>query len=264
MNERVYELIQREIDEMNSPEEQRELEEALAVDEDAAAYLNELQAAVDMFSEVPPVQPPPGLKRRIMSALPADRYAPRPAPLWQRGLAGVSNFLQKRQRLAYGYSFVLGALATLVVVGLATRVGPADEGQALGTLISRDALTGLSPLEAVTVKLDGVKGSVTVRAEDGRAVVEIGVTSIEPVDLQLNFDETLTPLRGWSRVVGDGGSAIAVDSGTIRFEHSRAHSYLIVFDVLQSYNADVEMKIAAGEEVEQLETLRLVDSPTSE
>src|ERR1044072_7601176 len=70
LNQRQIELIHREIDGANTPEESAEARELVATQPQALALLSSLQSLDSLFSEVPDREPPAHLRHAIYRAMP--------------------------------------------------------------------------------------------------------------------------------------------------------------------------------------------------
>lgn len=230
MDDHVLELIHREIDGINSPTEQQELHDLIAADGDAKSLYNDLFSTVHALERVEFHEPPLRLKQAIMSALPANRYAPaRPRAAFEWRDA-ARRLLQIRPRLGYAYTFAVGLVAGLALVGVWGSVMPDASSTVYGTLISRDAVASMQPVEDVQINIDGVDGTVRVQAGDQQALLELSLDTRHPVEVHVAFDDARLPLRGLTRLDDEPGAMLSTEPGLVKLAAHGRHSYLFAFD----------------------------------
>lgn len=255
MGDRVSELIQREIDGINSPAEQRALQEALARDEAAAAQYDDLRSAVQLLERVEALEPPAQLKGRVMAALPAHRYA-QASPHAARGwFDALRRLLQARPRLAVAYTFAVGMVAGLALMGIWGDVLSDSEQDAYGTLLSQDAIAAMRPADEARIGLDALHGYLRVQSSDRQVVLEISLDARQPADVRVIFDEAALPLRGISRFGDEPGPMLRAEAGSVSFAVLGTQHFAVAFDRSDA-GANVNFEILQDGRVRLQEILR--------
>jgi hypothetical protein len=197
MNERkLTELIHREIDGANSPEETRTLQGLISESPDAKRSYDELCALAHTLSGVEQVEAPPTLKPAIARAIEQRHAATARRPARARILEAVEGLTSGR-KIAYAFSAGLLAGAALLFAGwsLAGMSG-LDHNDVAGTLGAGERSMLVGTAEVVTVPLEDMRG--TIRAEySGRLrILTLKLSSAAPVQIQVSYDRAVLDLEG--------------------------------------------------------------------
>lgn len=161
--ERLDILMNREIDGENTAAETRELEMALATDPDSRRRYEELKEALGMFIGIEPIEPPAGLRDRILAGA---------GPVPQEQRRSLRAFLGPVLRPAMAASFAVGLVVGGLVISSLHGLDSTDVGQT-------ELVQGMAGRDRDTLSL---AHGVVRRFEDerigGRAVLRSGPEAI--------------------------------------------------------------------------------------
>ena len=228
MDERVLELINKEIDGINTPVEQRELKAVLATDGDSKILYDDLAGTVRLLQQVEMHEPPPDLKQAIMSALPADRYAPSRSPALLAWLRSLGRAWQAAPRLAFAYVAV-GLVAGVSLYAVWDNVPQDASNAAYGTLVSGQAPADLQAVEDFSFDAADAHGTVRLQTGDRVALVEIDVDARDPVEIQLAFDDESLLLSGLRRT-GARGGMLRAEKGLVALGAQGRQAFVLEFE----------------------------------
>lgn len=217
--DRYIELMQREIDGVNSNRQSVKLAAYLEQHPQARAFFNELAATANTLQRLERVEPPPQLRQQIVDALPKQRY-PRRRKSWLGLLAAlpIPDFTRK-PGLAFAGGLGLGLAAMLLLTVLLQPALVVDERNAAGSLLSQEqaGYTTLFPIDA-----GDLRGELRWQPA---GVVELVLATATPVEVVIEFEAA-----GIAGVAArDGVLPEARISGrAFRVRHQGSRSYRLV------------------------------------
>lgn len=222
MNAAELDLMQRELDGENSPEESRRLQSLLAENGEARQLYDELSAVDSHLRQAEMVEPPAWLKRSIMDSLPARRTD---RPGLADFLRGLWETMQARPALAYAYTFVVGLAVGLALFAIALE-GPSQDG-VVGTLVDAGAMEDLETRSSTPIELPGFTAQVELMTSRELLVVDVSADAQEQVEVRV-VPEPAVSLRGFTR---RGGTApIDIQDDAVRFGVQGSNRYSLLFE----------------------------------
>jgi hypothetical protein len=196
MNEdELLDLIEKRISGQMTGEERERLERYLEGNPEARHLHRHMVETSDVLMHVNDVEPPPGLRQRIMDSIDPGRYplksgvGARP-PFWQ-------GLLKPRLRLAY--AFGVGVLVGLVVYSLMIGKGPGVEALDVRSLYGTIAGYGQEAFhetDAVSVDVPGLRGEIRLLKSGYLVVVAQDLRSDGPLEITLTFDPAVLRFGG--------------------------------------------------------------------
>ena len=163
MDEKIKELINRDLDGLLSDEERRRLEEYLQNNEEARRYFEQMQKMNDWLNQVPPVEAPSSLKAKIMNQLDTRRYAPKSGRTkFYLGSVFGKWFKGITVRPAYAFAFgvVLSGLIFLIILWQTTNFQQYENLPVTGTMKVETQTIPIA-LPAVTGKLEFISAALS-------------------------------------------------------------------------------------------------------
>lgn len=226
MNAADLELIQRELDDENAPEERERLQALLERDAEARGLFHDLKMVVNELGDLPLADPPPRLRANVMDAL-TDGQRARNSRV-KAAIQALRDALSARPALAYGYAFGTGLLAGVALFALVD-----------GQRMSSDNLYGAFVPNGVTsesagtyesiVELPGFAASVRVYATAALLVVDLDVDAEELTDVRLVPVGDLM-LKGLTHQTGTTAMSVETSGSTVDLHVSGADRYLVLFE----------------------------------
>jgi hypothetical protein len=237
-------LLEREIDGENSPEESAALRELIARRPEIAARYEQLAKLAQTLERVKRVEPPTGLVDEVLRRI-RQRQAPADRPVtWIDTLRAA---LRRQPALRYGFAFATGLALGVLVAALGGRSSPFPrlEGAPLsGTILPDLELARLETLSVARLDFDGVRGEATTKLGVGKVLAEIQLDSGRPLDLELGFDgNMLTPLAFQQT---GAGRDVVLGPHELRFRHSGGGRYALVLAVSGEVPPPLRLKLSAN------------------
>lgn len=187
MNEkRLQELMNRELDGDNSPDESAALRSHLAASEEARAMFDELVRMSALFREAGEVTPPRDMESRIVDAIAArDAAAGR-----ERGF--FLDFLSPRRKVAYAFAAGIAVgIVIFVIVDQTLRGG--------SQLDVRDLYGALAEREQAGAVIDAQSADIAVPGCSGTAIVQFRAEAVfvsASIAVDAGVEVEIAPLGG--------------------------------------------------------------------
>jgi len=197
IDRRTIELINGEVDGVNTPEESVILQTAVAGNPEARALLEDLKKLERNFSSLPAVPPPEGLKKGIMRSL-QERKMPRRMTARRFNLAGFLFPVRPLPRL--GFAFGGGVLAGMLVVILylaAASHTSFDARDASGTLFGPPS-ESFQTVESAGITVEGAEGNVATEYSGNLSVLRVAISMKPGVTARFSFNTADAKLKGVS------------------------------------------------------------------
>jgi hypothetical protein len=277
MEEKYVELMNREIDGLNSRKESAELQEYLRRNPEAERYYRELLFVAGVLDRVPDVEPPAELKASIMRAIfgeeagvPAEAGEIR-ATAGAAVTAGAGARAERERRPASildlfrirwepRFAYVLAACigVGLFLFVLFWRVVPGRAPRELeglyGSIVSSQEVGQLLAVQPVRFALLGTHGELHIRYEPKRILVALDLRSDSRIQVVFDYSkdvslESITALNKceYNAKAGDG-----------KFEltHSGDCRYVIVLQDGSGTHSPITLKVIRGDALLLEETAR--------
>ena len=178
MNDKKYiELIQAELDNELSVDQQAELDTLLDASAEARASRKDFRDLAGLLRKIPTRQPPETLRRSILAQIElAGRQRPAPSA-WAMPAAA---------RMAM--AFAAGVVVTIGLFRLAPAdIGSIDTRSLVGSMVNNQALPGGLSRDRLELGLDTVQGSVELHRNNNVLMLEFAFDSKAPLNLVLDF-----------------------------------------------------------------------------
>jgi anti-sigma factor RsiW len=243
-------LINETIDGTASPEDSARLQAALAADDEARAFFEDLQRLDGLLNAVPVVDPPAEVKKGILRRI--DRTAaraPAPAPAAPTMGAGGFSFgnVFARFRPAYGFTFAGGIAAGIAVFALLAPPSAMEDGVLTGVMAPQETYEAFPVADRVSFDRQGVRGTLETRFSSNLVVGMIDVESAGEVEIVAGFDGTLRPI-GFRRLEPSSGT-VRMGANEIRVRQEGHHIFWLVFEEGPAPPSDIRFRVQSGEQL---------------
>ena len=261
ISQKYIDLMNQELDGVNSPEQSRELEDYLNDHEEARTYYRELGLALDVFEEVAMLNPPLKLGDDIMARV-DDRTGNRQAahpPTDKVGLlAACRNLFRLRLQPAYVLTFSGGLLLGLVLFAgsdwLTSVHGPQLSEYVSGTANHRpwDLERGSETAEA-ELAYPGLSGRYTIQRDGPDLRLHLELSSTQPAVIKFRHG----PYTALQHYHSDhpAPSALTVSNSLVELSHEHDGSYDLVFRQSMDNQTPITMLIFSEGGLIHTETL---------
>lgn len=248
MDNLYLELIHKEIDGVTTSEEQAQLKAHLATNPESQALHDDLVSVAGMLDRAKDQEPPPHLKDAILKALPTHKYARTPQRERSGFLATLIGAFQVRSQLAYAYTFSLGLLLGLGAFALFTNVlqpASADLTGVYGTIGLGEGIL----VEEVAIDESAVQGTAQVRTAGDLTTLELDLSTSQPLDVHLNFDEQVLSLTRFAQQEEASQAVMTTQAGKILLTTGNKNTYVFTFHDNDASDTDLHLQFRLGDDV---------------
>ncbi len=253
--ERLIELMNKEIDGLNSASEHQEFLKSVSSNDHAARLYHDLVLTATALEGVEQVPPPSFLKNHIMNSISA---APATGNRRREWLSSWLTVFRTRPVARYSVVFVAGlcvGILFLVVANPWQRSEP-DASAVSGSMTLISDLHRLPLLESSRFEGEGVEVILRTYKNEANVFVEIDVQSSDEIRIELNSDPADLRFDGIRRFAGAEGD-VNVTQGKITFSGAKSEQAAIVFSGRGSLKGSVEGRVYKGNSLVHRAMLRV-------
>ncbi len=243
--ERIIELINKEIDGLNTAAEHQELMQSVSANEHAARLYRDLLGTAKVLQGIEHVSPPSYLKSQIMNSIPAA-----PAHSHRR-IGPLSSWMEAfrgRSMTRYAVVFASGLCVGILFLVLANpwkQSAEPDASTVSGSMTFFSDLHRLPVLESARFEGDGVEGILRTYKSGGNVFVEIEVQSSDNLNIELNSDPAELRFDGIRRFAGSVGD-VNVTQGKIILSGARSEQAVVAFSGVGLLKGLLEGRVYKG------------------
>ena len=258
IEERYVELINKELDGLNTESESQELEKYLSENVEALTYYEDLLRTASALKHAEEIQPPSYLKTHILNSIKFDQPLNASRFAW---IDGVMEVFRQRPFPKYALVFAAGLCVGILIFIFGTpshqEEGP-EVSKLTGSMILLSDLSHLQKIDSVSVKREGLQGTFKTFKSEGKILVDFSVTSPEDIRLELSADQEELTFVGVSRINGSANDVIATGGRVIFTGIKSDHSIVTYSEAAAPQNA-LDCRILKGGTVVQSISLRTHD-----
>lgn len=242
MNDRTLELINREIDGLNSPSESSELQSTLSDNPSAKQFYEEQKRIAGILNGVTPVEPPSSIKHNVMREVRAEAVAPR--QISKRVVTDVS-WLHWTNTVRIAVGMAAGILL-MAIFWPSTGSLPVNDWDVSGTLVSR----GDRGKTTSQMSLAGVSSSISWYTREKDVIFVITAEGSETATIRMTSDKAGNLVRTVTRDQSSKGE-VSFENQSVVIEHDGTNAYTVVMERagMQSAKVDFALEVA-GKTVE--------------
>lgn len=228
IKQEYLDLIHQEVDNQNSPQERKLLQDFLHENEEGRNLLTELREIAAIMHESRSVEVPQNLKKNIMNSLRERRRA---IPI-RRGFRDlVANYFEmltpRKPALVFAGGLSLGVIAMLLLHP-AIRVQPVETVDISGAIALNLNTSSFEQVGHIPIHADRVSGDVKVLRGERMLLLDVTLSSGEDIQAQFNFNPEATKFGG-VRPTGDAQNFYRLGADFFTLTHSGFHHYLLAF-----------------------------------
>ena len=238
LEKKVLDLLNQELDGVNSDKERETVQKILHRKPEARKYLEDLQEMSLMFRRAKDVPVPAHLKGRILNALPFPKSA---VPV---RLSPARSFLQELRtnlRYRYVYTFAGGAIAGIFLFAVFSSQ-PADSTNMTGTMASGQPV---ALAESKTeIRLNEVTGTINAHRFPSTVVADLDLQVPQEIDVVLNFDQQQLQFDSFHPVADAQVTLVALE-GQVRLTVSGQNKYSVTFVRYEESRSPIAVRLFA-------------------
>jgi hypothetical protein len=210
MNEQHLNLIQAEVDGLNSDSESEHVRTLIEENPSLRASFDELKAVKLAIESLVEIEPPPTLRASIMNAIPERETEHTSVTGTTSWWASIASFVTNPKPVNLAYAFSLGLIVAFVVsTVLMPPSSSSNTDQFLGS-IGAVSLGGFETIANFAIEEeDEEEGSVTVYRNASLIVIEFSWDSSRPVTATITYDEEYLDYTGYT------GTDVAENSSSL-------------------------------------------------
>jgi len=238
LEKKVLDLLNQELDGVNSDKEHEAVRRILARKPEARKYLEDLQEMSLQFRRVKDVPPPPHLKARIINALP---YSKRPVPARSSSVSSFLHELRYNLRYRYAYTFAGGAVAGILLFVMLTGQ-PTDSNNLTGTMAPNGH--ELIVESRTPIDLAEARGTIGLKQFESSLIAELDLQVPQEADIVLNFDPKQIQFDSFKPMTESQGTLVVLE-GQLRLTVSGQQKYQFSFTGSADPTAPLSVRIFA-------------------
>jgi hypothetical protein len=210
-NEHTKELINAAVDGALTDAELDQLESLLAESSEARDLKQDLERVLELIDKTPGVEPPRGLSQKILESvdLPARRTKFDWRGLWPQARPAT-----------YGLAFAAGLVMAVAFYELTpVLTTPQDLASLVGTMASNKQIDGIRQQETLSIDLEQIQGSVSLRTGAEVMMLEFNLDSIDAIEIRVGLEGSGLTFGGFASTESRSDSDIdtlRVSGGTLR------------------------------------------------
>jgi hypothetical protein len=244
IDRKINDLINKEIDGSNSPEETARLKACLKNNVEGQREYDRLGNLAHMLSSVDAVDPPASMKARIMNSVERRRSAePKKTSIFEY----LSRKLQPRAALRLGYAFSIGLAVGVLMYTVYLNIhndvlGTSD---ASGTIGMGESPDKLESGDSFDVTLPQVRASVAVKYLRTIPLLNVHLSSVQNVTTDIAFDARTMRVRAVQQF-NDPKSSITIRAGEVSISSNGSNEYSIFFAHEMPSTTPIRLSISAS------------------
>lgn len=246
IDNRIRELIHREIDDELTPAEQAELQRCL----DGSQEIRDLRASLfqadTAITDLPEVDPPSGLKSAIM-----EQLMPRPkrTPHWRVRIGEFYRSLREQMQIRPAIPFAVGTVAgiAIVMIFVGGSGSPFSEREHEYAATMAHPSQQAQPVLVHEFRLQGASGTIAVTQSDGISWVDIQSIATGSASIELSYDPNALILHVLNQKDLNEVS-MKREAGIVRFDQAGEAALSLGFSVKDPEASTVSVAVASGDE----------------
>lgn len=248
-DEKLIELMNNEIDGLNTPSQSERVKKQMAADPESQAQFESLRSLSHILNQVEEVEPPESLKYTIMNSIPRYKYS---AP--QNSSSGF-EFLRSLSKSIftprYAFSFAAGTAAGLLFFALYSGnfgVDEIDPATVLGAIGGQNQEVAIVIADHAEFAFETISGSVTTSTSGSSIWTTISLVGKGEISVALFFraeDLRLSEVY----LVADSSLIMKSNLENILLVLSGPGEHTVSFDRLSANMSPIKVRIDSKEEL---------------
>jgi len=191
MNENKFkELINKEIDDLISFEEKTKLHEYLEKYPEAMKEYQNLVQSVKILDKIEEIEPPEGMKSKIINSIDLNRYAFKQKKKRNFNLTLFDWLYYPKPKLAFSFATgtTFGLLAYALFFSNLIQKNPIEHSELTGT-IGISKISGIEKIDIIPISIEKVLGEVVIKRHNRLVWFEIKLETENKIEIILEFEK---------------------------------------------------------------------------
>jgi hypothetical protein len=250
IGKKYIDLMNAELDGVNSTKESDLLREYLASNREAHDHFEDLKFTIGRIDAGKAfVEPPLDLEQRIFTSICWGRRrsegSGRSTPSWIARCFSAPH-------LRYAAAFTAGILIGVILyskVGYEVAGGSLfDKSRLYGTMKFIESADGLEEIKSLDVEAGEVRGQIRLHESERALVAEVSLSSSDPIEWVLQFDEDDVLFEGFRHIDGKGKDCnIITAASEARVRQTGHNKYILFFSQDNHLDAPIVAKIYSAD-----------------
>ena len=233
IEEKYIELINKEIDGVNSPKDSAKLEEYLTKNTEAQELYSELVMTSNMLNNVNELEPHPNLKKNILNSIQWDKYTVKASKARRNPFESLINALQFNFNFKYAYAFAVGLIMGIVTYSLfvenVQRNTSTDISDLYGTMILKGIPESFEIANYIEINLDEVYGTINIRYSKDIVLAELNLKTQQEIEMVFEFDEDDIRFNGFIQL-NNVRNNLDISENYLKLTNIGENKYIIIFN----------------------------------
>lgn len=252
-DDRLFELINLEIDEQISDAELEELNRLVAGNQDAAGIREEMRSVARELDAIDSIDPPGDFQQDVLARIRERRPTPKGEVVRETPFTG-----NRGRVFRYAWALAAGLLLGLLLSPLFIDQSPPSvtSSDASGTMREPISSDDWEVLTSRTIHTPPAVGRVEARRARDRVAIDLELRSEVPTEVELRFDPADLGLAGFSRS-GDFDRPLRLDQGAVIIPAGMRTNAILFLADLQPGASSIEIIIRPKDTQPITETIRI-------
>ncbi len=243
IDDKYNELIQREIDGVNSRAQTRRLKSYMEGNPQAQKFYEDLLAMSVKLSKVQEIEPPRNLKINILNAIPSEKYIKKARyPVFKLSLESL--LFSKRVRYAYIFAagLIIGGLGIGLLFTSFINQETVGVSNLSGTMMRDVTTVNFQTAEKFDISETDVSGHVELSYSKKAILLEITAKTELEIEARVEYNGNDLNFLGFKEINASMNN-LSVLSNSIQFSCIGDNSYLIFWDRKTSHMSPLQLKL---------------------
>jgi len=243
--QKLVELINKEIDGTNSRAESAKLKSHLSRHPGARQAYEELQKTALILQRLGEVDPPPHLRQHILNSLEkTQKGVTREWDVLGKVLEALRGRLVPRYALVFASGLFVGILL-FVIFALPRDLGVGDTSGLTGTMALVPELSVFQPADSVAFRLPEASGMIKTYYGGELVIAEVRIESVTPVKTEIGFHPEAMTFSGFKRLQGVEGS-LDIGQNAVALTQSGSGRGFVTFLSRGGSQGPLEIRVSSG------------------
>jgi len=236
IEEEYIDLINKEIDGVNSPKKSAKLKQYLAENPEAKNLYHELLTVSNMLKEIETIEPSDTLKKRVLNSNPMEKYRPEEK---KYAFLRTRDFLRSlipspisRFNVKYAFAFSAGLILGITILSIFIdglyKKSELDISDLYGTMMLYGTSEDFEPVDHIELNFDEVVGEINVKYSTDIVLVELTIETQHEIEIVFEFDDSDIGFSGFTRLNNEENN-LRMGKNYLKLSNIGNNRYIIVF-----------------------------------